>query len=219
MTAVGPASSEAGSTLVELLASLVVMALFSLMLATAFGGRVDAWARMDRDTAAAETVEAAQGILTDRIQRIWPASTFHLGQPLGPDFDGRPDQMTFLAPAPEAQGRGPLRRYRLSVDVGGDLVLESVSDLALDRRQWSERRVLLQGVQAMDLAYLISAPGQAPGWRSLWQQPPVMPALIRVRLAFADGDRRRWPDMMARPLADIDDACRLDIGAGRCRGR
>ncbi len=212
-------SSEAGFTLVELIASLAVMALFSLMLAAAFGSRVDAWSRMERDTASAETVEATQGLLTDRIQRIWPAATFHFRQPAGPDFDGGPDQMTFLAPAPEAQERGPLRRYRLSVDPSGDLVLESIGALALHQQTWPERRILLQGVQAMDLAYFVSAPGQQAGWRAEWRQPPVLPALIRVRLAFADGDRRRWPDLLAHPMADIDDGCRLDLASHGCYGR
>lgn len=211
-------SSEAGSTLVELLVSLAIMALFSLMLAAGLGGRVDAWTRMERQTAAGETVEAAQSILTDRIQRIWPAATFRFRQPPGPDFNGGPDQMMFLAPAPEAAGRGPLRRYRLSVDAGGDLVLESSSDLALHRQEL-ERQVLLQGVQAMDLAYFVVAPGQPAGWRTEWRQPSVLPSLIRVRLTFVEGDRRRWPDLAAHPLADIDDGCRLDVAAGRCLGR
>jgi general secretion pathway protein J len=195
------------------------MALFSLVLTSAFGSRVNAWTRAERDTASAETVEAAQGLLTDRIQHIWPVATFHFRQPLGPDFDGGPDQMTFLAPAPEAQERGPLRRYRLSVDAGGDLILESSSDLALRRQPWAERRVLLQGVQAMDLAYFVAAPGQPAGWRTEWRQPPVLPALVRVRLAFADGDRRRWPDLLAHPVADIDDGCRLDLASHGCYGR
>jgi hypothetical protein len=212
-------SSEAGSTLVELLASLTIMALFSLMLAAAFGGRVQAWSRMDRETEGGEAVEAAQGVLTDRIQRIWPAAIFHFRQPPGPDFDGGPDQLVFLAPALDAQERGPLQRYRLSVDAGGDLLLESMSDLTINRQQWSRRQVLLRGVQALDLSYFVSAPGQAAGWRTEWRQPPVLPALVRVRLTLADGDRRHWPDLTVHPLADIDDGCRLDTATGGCFGR
>lgn len=218
MIAVRPDASEEGFTLVELLVSLSIMALLSVMLAVALGGRKDAWVRLERGAATAETVEAAQTVLADRIRRIWPATTYMSRTP-GPAFDGGSDQMTFLAPALQAEGRGPLRRYRLSVDVGGDLVLDSVSDVALDQERWSERQVLLQGVQAIDLAYFASAPGQPAGWLPQWRRLPTMPALIRVRLTFAGTNHRRWPDLMAHPMADIDDQCRLVVGTGGCSAR
>lgn len=212
-------SSADGFTLVELLASLAVLALLSLLLVEGMSGRSLAWTRMDRDTATGETTEAVQGLLADRVAHIWPLTIFYI-RPPGPDFDGRVAQVVFLAPPPEAQGPGPLRRYRLSLDAGGDLDLDSLSDLSLDPERWSTRQVLLQGVQTLDLAYFGAAgPDHAPRWRTEWRQQPFMPALVRIRVAFADGDRRRWPDLIIRPMADIDTNCGLVIATGGCRAR
>jgi general secretion pathway protein J len=40
---------------------------------------------------------------------------------------------------------------------------------------------------------------QPAGWQAQWDSSSI-PILIRVRLAFANGDRRRWPDLIAAPL-------------------
>ena len=130
--------SEDGFTLVELLASLTVFAMLSLMLLAGVGERGIAWTRMDRETSRGETVEAVQALLYRWGEHIWPATVYNLFQP-SPDFDGEADHMVFLAPPPPTQAPGPLRRYQLSLDTRGDLVLDSVSDVALVRRQWTDR--------------------------------------------------------------------------------
>ena len=53
---------------------------------------------------------------------------------------------------------------------------------------------LLRGVSQVRFAYWPR--GGGGGWRDAWdRQDP--PALIRIRLAFADG--RHWPDIIAAP--------------------
>lgn len=213
------ASSTAGFSLVELLASLVILAMLSLMVLAGIGGRSVAWTRMDADTANGETVEAVQAAIYDRIQHTWPITLYNMAQP-GPDFTGAASYVNFLATPPNAKGTGPLRRYQLALDTGGDLVLDSVSDIAIDRHHWSDRQVLLHGVQSLDLAYFGQALKQTePSWRPNWSQQAVMPSAIRVRLGFPAGDRRRWPDLIVHPMADIDAGCRLLTTTGGCRGR
>jgi general secretion pathway protein J len=58
---------------------------------------------------------------------------------------------------------------------------------------------LIRGVERFDLAYWGSpSPGEPAGWQSRWDRRDI-PELIRVRLGFATGDRRRWPDLIAAP--------------------
>jgi hypothetical protein len=55
---------------------------------------------------------------------------------------------------------------------------------------------LLYGVSRIDLSYWGSlAPNEPPGWQSRWENPAA-PQLIRLRLSFARGDPRRWPDLI-----------------------
>lgn len=220
----------------ELLASLTVLGLLSLMILAGLGGRSIAWNRMDRDSSGGEAVEAVQGLLRQRIGHAWPITLYNIVPP-GPDFHGDTARMDFLAPPPAASAPGPLRRYQLALDAGGDLVLDSLSDVAMDQQHWSDRQVLLHGVQSLELSYfgaplkprtgavaaiVAVAPTGGPSvadWQPSWNQQPVMPSLVRIRLAFLDGDRRRWPDLIVHPAANIDTSCVLVPATGGCRGR
>ena len=58
---------------------------------------------------------------------------------------------------------------------------------------------LIRGVDRIDLAYWGSpSPEQPAGWQAQWDGPAI-PELIRLRLALAKGDRRRFPDLIAAP--------------------
>ncbi len=49
---------------------------------------------------------------------------------------------------------------------------------------------LLRGAQRVDLAYWGTA-----GWRTEWADA-TLPKLVRLRVTFAPGDTRHWPDMV-----------------------
>jgi len=58
---------------------------------------------------------------------------------------------------------------------------------------------LIHGVESVEFAYWGSpSPGQPAGWQAQWDNFDI-PGLIRVRLAFAKDDRRRWPDLITAP--------------------
>jgi general secretion pathway protein J len=56
---------------------------------------------------------------------------------------------------------------------------------------------LIRGIDRIELAYWGSqSPGQAGSWQTQWDGAGI-PELIRLRLVFAKGDRRRFPDLIA----------------------
>jgi len=210
---------SAGYTLIELLVALAVMGLLSLMMLSGLSRGGKTWARMDGAATRAEGVEAAQTLLRSRLQHAWPVTRYDLSTP-GPDFEGEATRLTFLAPPAERDGPGALRRYRLELEPGGDLVLSSVSDVALGPRPARRRDVLLRGVQAVSLNYFGAIePNPAPSWRERWSQRPRMPYLVRVRVQFGAGDKRLWPDLMVHPLAGVDADCVLVPATGGCKAR
>lgn len=210
---------RSGYTLIELLVALALLGLVSAMLLAGVSGRGDLWARMDRATTRGEAVEAAQGVLRARLQHAVPVTRYDM-RPAGPDFDGEAARLTFLAPPAERDGPGALRRYRLLLEANGDLILESTSDVALDRTRPERRDVILRGVEALDISYFGRVePDPNPHWRSNWRQRPRMPSLVRVRLEPADPARGAWPDLIVHPLADIDTECVLVAQTGGCRAR
>jgi general secretion pathway protein J len=208
-----------GFTLIELMASLAILAMISLLITSGVvtGRRV--WSGLEASASAGESVDGAQVALRQTLERVFPATRYDSDEPYV-DFAGAADSIEFLAPPPLATGPSALRRYRLSLN-SGDLVLASHSDVAADpRAPFGDDQVLLRGVQALDIAYYGAGPADAvKAWRYLWKTRPEPPELVRIRVDFAQGDRRQWPDLIVRPLADVDSQCVFDHAGEGCRGR
>lgn len=216
-----PRASQAGFTLMELLVALAVLGMAAGLLATTLGG---AWAAMPLSQAPQrdEGVIAAQRILRARIERMATTVRTDSTQQIV-DARGYPRQFGFSAPPLDREGPGALRRFRLMATSAGDLVLFSAS--ALDERidlndpslvGWQATR-LIGGVRDVEIAYY-GADRLDPQerWQQFWIDRAQPPALVRVRLRFAEGDRRHWPDLIVRPRATVNAVCRIARASGRC---
>jgi general secretion pathway protein J len=216
-----PAADEGsrGFALVEALASLVVVGMIGLMLMAGVTTGRRVWERIDTREAVGESIDAAQTILRDRLEQAFPQTLYDENPPYV-DFRGAAEQLVFLANPPQSQRPAPLRRYTLSLDTAGELVLSSTSDAAAPDRAVVSREVLLRGVRQLDLAYFgVFQLDTARRWRPIWFSDPSLPELVRVRLAFEPGDQRQWPDLIIRPRATIDSACLLNSVTHHCKGR
>ena len=226
---------ESGFTIVEMLASLVIMAMIAEMLISGISTGRRVWERTDAATEAAEVVSGAQMLLRQRLQHIYPVTRFDT-MPPNVDFDGETTSIFFQAQPRVAQMPSALRRYKLWLSPRGELVLSSASDVAIDPTKPDENLVLLTGVQALDIAYYGPAPappGSAftpfePGksltpqpstWQLQWAKRTEPPTLVRVHVAFEQGDRRVWPDLLVKPIVNIDTQCVFNPATGYCRGR
>lgn len=210
---------DGGFALVEALVSLVIVAMISLLMieGVTTGRRV--WERIDASSANGEAIDAAQAILRDRVEQIFPA-TLEDRTPPSIDFDGGSQALTFLSSPAQFERPAPLRRYRLALTAGGDLVLSSTSDVASPADGVVSRQTLLRGVRAVDLAYFGAAdPDQIRHWRQAWEEQPEPPELIRLRLAFEPGDRRQWPDLIIRPRVTVDTGCKFNPVNPGCGSR
>ena len=209
--------TDAGFTLVESLAALVIVGLLGLLISVG-ASRAAMWAMRPDPASRWTSIEAAQDFLRGRLERGFPYVGV-LTSPPQIDFDGLADKADFVAPAAAAKGPDALWRYHLALDPNGDLVLYGRNDLAIDQQRYSDRQVLMRGVGALSLAYFGPAPPDgSAGWRDRWSGQPTLPWLVRVRVDFPPGDPRRWPDLIVRPAAQLDSACVVDPSTGDCRG-
>jgi general secretion pathway protein J len=111
-------------------------------------------------------------------------------------------------------------RYTLGLASNGDLVLNSLTDLAVDPQAPGEQLVLLHNVQQLDIAYFgVVPPDKAPNWHDQWGQRAILPLLIRIRVQFPPDDPRAWPELVVKPFATVDSMCVLTVMTGKCRGR
>jgi general secretion pathway protein J len=221
MTMRSPQRHEAGFTLIELLVALGVLSMAAAMLVAAFNS---AWfaskpRASDRDD---QSVVTAQYIVRARLERLSAIVRSDSSDPIV-DAQGDTRILSFAASPLPRFAPDALQRYRLIVTPAGDLMLYTASTLddRIDLRDraligWQPTR-LLSGVRELELSYFgpdrFSASGR---WQKFWIDRPQPPALVRIRLAFNDGDPRRWPDLIVRPRATVNAACRIQPFSGRC---
>jgi general secretion pathway protein J len=210
---------DAGYTIVEMLASLLIMGVISTMMISGVTAGRRVWERTDAGNEAAEQVAGAQLLLRQRIEHVYPVTSFEKFPPII-EFDGESSTMTFIAPPRVAQSPSALRHYKLWLSPHGDVTLSSLSTVAINPQGAAdENLVLLSRVQALDLAYFGPNDNGVLGWQLQWAKQGQVPSLVRVHVAFESGDRRVWPDLLVKPRVTVDSGCVFNPANGRCRGR
>ncbi|WP_310474876.1 prepilin-type N-terminal cleavage/methylation domain-containing protein [Sandarakinorhabdus sp.] len=220
-----PVSSrhDAGFTLVELLVSLALLAMTAVLLLATLSTGQGVERRASGAASASESIAAAHGLLRDRIEAMVPEAIYGPGDPIV-EMQGESDVMNFLAAPAAAQRPAPPQRFRLLLTRAGELSLFSIDPLIQETDPgllsvvgWS-RAPLIGNVARLDITYFGAAPPDGlRRWRSRWYRRPELPELVRIRIAFAAGDRRVWPDLVVRPAATLNSACVMDRTTGRCR--
>lgn len=214
------ARREGGFSLVEL---LVCLAILSLCASMVLGGLASASivARQTRSTEQANAVvAAAQIVLRTRLEAMRPVRSLDAALP-EVDVQGGERVLDFFGPAPDNEAGSGLRLYRLLLTAPGDLILYQSVELASDVERnaplmhgW-RRATLLQGASGLSIGYFgATVTDPIPRWRSSWAQKATLPDAIRIRVAFPDGDRRIWPELVVHPAATLDLSCDPERGAG-----
>jgi general secretion pathway protein J len=196
-----PVRRDGGFTLLETLVALVVLGFLVVGLTHGVRTGLALWKAQSRRIGDVADLDAAQRTLRDMLSDI-PTN------PASPaagsaTFDGGPYRLAFVGDLPTGLGTTRLANIDLELK-GGRLILSwtphrhEISSAPPPKPIETE---LVDGVKRLELAYWgAPAPGQPAAWQGQWQgaQPPD---LIRVRLLFADGDRRHWPDLVVAPQA------------------
>ena len=196
-------SRQAGFTLLEVLVALFVLGLLVLGLNQGVRTSLDLRQAQARRLGNTAEMDATQRLLRTVLGRLplSPDANRPVGSKNVPGFSGAADRISFVGELPT--GLGADRRAEMSLFVqNGRLVLSWTPhrhEQRLTPPPSPTETVLLPAVERLDLAYW-AAPtrGQEAGWQSQWTQPNS-PGLIRIRLAFGETDRRRWPDLIVAP--------------------
>ena len=208
---------EEGFTLIELLVSMTLLGFVFVILfgGLRFGSR--AWERNDSETNATDTVRIVQSLIRSEIARACPRriATSDSASPPRVEFTGGADSLSFLAPAPVASGVAGCARLALAVIPDGRqerLVLRIGAD---DPSSAMQETDLIRHAQRIELAYL----AKGTGWRSGWRDESDLPVLVRLQVAFPNGDGRVWPELYATPEISAEADCTYDPSSKSCRVR
>ena len=219
-----------GFTLIEMTVALALVSLMSIAMLQAYRFSQRALAQTTRVDAAARDIAGAQRLLRRLIEQAYP---FEVPQTEGAGgaergLSGDATRLALSSPAPATAGGVGLYRYAFALAQSGAAGRFEVS-WTLDRNGAAETaspsnarsEALLEGVQSISIAYLELVElgnGQIePNWRDEWIDKSAMPALVRIRVTFAPGDPRRWPELIVAPRISADANCVFDVVSQMCR--
>lgn len=186
-----------GFTLLELMVALVVVGFILVGLAQGMHFGLLAWGGETRLAARNLDLDTFDTTLRHLIEGADP------GGDLEPaPFVGSSDRLGCITALPNALGPTPHRRIQAM------LLVDSQHRLMLRWRPYVHAKPLrplpaptdtelLSNVARLRIAYW--RPGG--GWLGTWQGSDL-PTLVRVRVEFASGDARHWPDIVAAPRLD-----------------
>jgi general secretion pathway protein J len=193
----GGRRGESGFTLLEVLVSLVVLALIVLGLSQGLRFGILAFQRQSGAIDRAADMDAVDRTLRGIIEQIDPGNAHD-----APEIQGSAHSVEFTSELPEgATAALPTRaaEIRIMVDRHHRLILRWAPyshAIPIGPPPPSTDTVLLAGIDHITISYW--ARSGPPHWLSAWSAPEV-PALIRIGLSFPPGSRMEWPDIVAAP--------------------
>ncbi len=203
--------SEAGTTLLELLLALSLVAVMLTMIFGSFGFGRRAWEAADR-VEDQSSIDAVQSLLRQLLSEARPAKAIDGSGRQTIAFKGEAQSITFVVNLRGTTTTGGLHEVRLGLAgaEAGQPEGRFVAAFALYRPGPSpvadrpdkapEERLLADGVRSLTLRYFGAAKlGDKPQWHERWADAETLPQLIEVAVDLEADDPRRWPLLLVRP--------------------
>lgn len=192
-----PASPD-GFTLIEVLVALAVLGFLMLGLSQGLRFGLAAWDGQARMLGRGGDLDVADRALRRIVTQLVPTD-----DPQRPGLRGAAEALDAVTELPAAAAL-PTRQAQvaLGVDGAGRLVLRWTPYLHarwIGPRPAAAESELLRNLARIEVRYWSGAAGGA--WLPTWARMEL-PDLVRIRLVFARGDPRRWPDIVAAPMRE-----------------
>jgi general secretion pathway protein J len=211
---IDPHPGTAGFTLLELLVTMSLLGLLTMVMFGSMRFGVQVWARTGTDLTAANDARKAEAVIAADLSRAYPLYST-TGTTAEITFDGEAHRIRYLTPS---QMAGALETVALEAIGDGeaqDLIRRSRAELA--RSNEDHRKTLLTRLRAVTFWYF-GAPrdGDKPAWSPEWRHQTRLPELIRVAIALKDGSIHVF---VVAPRLTADAGCVFDALTKSCRGR
>jgi general secretion pathway protein J len=197
-----PTDPEGGFTLLELLVSLVLLALILSFVGGAlrFGARAwEAAGALDRGA----SMGAVRTFLEQRLAEAMPVYERDEAGRVRIAFSGQPQQLSFVSPS--ARGKAGAGLYRFSLNLQPvDRDARSGTAVALEQSLYQpevgqvvaapeDGQVLLGDIAGIELRYYGRKEARSPAaWHSQWTRADALPELVEISVLLREQDARTW---------------------------
>jgi general secretion pathway protein J len=203
---------QSGFTLLELLVALLVLGLLVVGLAQGVRAGLTMWGAQTRRLSETAELDAGARVLRMLLTNMTALSPGNVGTGAAapnaatpnaaiPNIEASSDKLTFVGDLPT--GLGTTRRANITLELDQERLVLRWTPHRHERTTAPEPEPieieLIRGVERLEFAYWgAGSPDQPAGWQDQ-SGSSQLPELIRVRLTFSKGDRRRWPDLIVAP--------------------
>ncbi|MEO3430514.1 prepilin-type N-terminal cleavage/methylation domain-containing protein [Pelagibius sp. CAU 1746] len=201
---------QAGFTLMELLVSITVLALLSVMMVGGlnFGARV--WERTESIAQDQGRVAAVQALLRRQIAQMQPQQVRGADRRPGMALEGKAERLVFIGPVPEYLGQGGYYVVAVESEAAGptrNLVLRwepfTRERPGLNFSDRARKEVLLTGVRSVGFKYFGRGRlNQPTGWLTSWNDSGQLPELVEITVDFDTREELTWPVLAAAVVTE-----------------
>lgn len=216
----------AGFTLIELMVALLLLALMSSVLYGSLSLSATSWDRGEAKAEQAGDMRQTGEFLRQALAAEHPLRLHKaVDQPLY--FAGASDSLAFAGATPGRVGGG-IYYFRIGLAPSGESsklllsrVIPDYSALKAPSFDAADASVLADGIAQLKFSYFGRDPDASdvvdPTWRDHWDDPQILPLLIRMDVKTAQG--AVWPPLVVEPRIAPEAGCRgWDVSRRRCVG-
>ena len=212
----------AGFTLIELVVALAVTAMLSTLVFQSLDLGRRALTKASGTNSRIEETLSLHRALRSKLQQIIPLQSKSISSNSQRACGGDQKSISFVAPAPGAEASAA---YQIDIgDSSGRTALTigwcvgvSINGSCTTPGAASQEVVLDRFDRAQFDYFVTNREGQKGRWQDSWTDCAHPPSLIRLRIAFAEGDSRNWPDLVVRPRLAAGADCKFDPVSIACR--
>lgn len=221
----GECQYEGGFTLLELLISLTILALFVPILfgGFSFGARV--WERTER-------AQNQQGLVVVRTflkrqlrSAALPMMSAFYGS-VAKTFSGQENELLFVASLPQSAGTLGRGMYVLKMKTSKEglkslIVLWRPEFTTIENSgniYEATEVTLIENVRRLSISYFgFSHNSQSDVWAPSWSDSERLPQLVRIAIEFPLHDKRKWQPLIVAPAITADSLCEYDPVSRVCK--
>lgn len=199
---------QRGFTLVEVLIAMTLVSMILVMAYSGLSAGTRAVSRGEEIVDRMNHLRIVQTFLRRQISNMMPLQIRSDEVIEGQEyiyFEADDRSLRFAGPMPGYLSNGGPHEQRIFVD-GGDLLFEHrvlVADADWVDPEPRDPIVLLEGLASARFEYLIqSEDGEDFEWRSDWEEPTLLPLMVRLDIELDRELRVTWPLMEIRPRID-----------------